>query len=40
MFRPPCKIYQCPEGDIFCEKCRTLPVCPKCREPLDGVLSR
>jgi len=41
--RPPMKIYQCPEGHIFCDECQSRPeltTCPECRVPLDGVKIR
>jgi len=42
--KPPCKIYQCPEGDIFCQNCKNetdkLEECPKCGIGLTGQLSR
>jgi len=41
--RPPCKIYQCPEGDLLCEYCsqeKTRRFCPKCGISLAGALSR
>jgi len=40
--RPPCKIYQCPEGDILCENCKPPKVlyCPRCRSSLEGTMSR
>ena len=42
-FRAPCKIYQCPEGDLLCEYCveeKTRSYCPKCGISLAGALSR
>ena len=42
-FRAPCKIYQCPEGDLLREYCveeKTRSYCPKCGISLAGALSR
>jgi len=30
LLRPPHKIYQCTNGDLFCSSCRGKPVCPAC----------
>ena len=41
--RPPLKVFQCPEGHIFCEICERRPElinCPECRVPLLGVKIR
>jgi len=41
--RPPCQIYQCPEGDLLCEYCtqeKTRKFCPKCGISLAGPLTR
>jgi len=42
---PPTKIYQCPEGDLICEKCRgssgaRIECCPACQVELAGMVSR
>eukprot|EP00090_Calanus_glacialis_P045589 TRINITY_DN8561_c0_g1_i1.p1 TRINITY_DN8561_c0_g1~~TRINITY_DN8561_c0_g1_i1.p1 ORF type:complete len:373 (-),score=96.36 TRINITY_DN8561_c0_g1_i1:46-1164(-) len=40
---PPTKIYQCPEGDLFCQKCKDLSgleICPDCGVGLAGQMSR
>jgi len=42
---PPTKIYQCPEGDLICEKCKgggktRLETCPACKVELAGMISR
>jgi len=41
--KPPVQIFQCPEGHIMCGDCANRPeleVCPQCRMPLDGQISR
>jgi len=41
--RPPLKVFQCPEGHIFCEICERRPEltsCPECRVSLVGVKIR
>ena len=42
--KPPCKIYQCPEGDLLCQKCKdridSTTVCPRCQSGLLGQVSR
>ena len=41
--KPPLKVFQCPEGHIFCEECRNrseMTTCPECRISLDGVYIR
>jgi len=42
--KPPCKIYQCPEGDLLCQKCKemteSLTTCPRCHSGLVGQVSR
>lgn len=41
--KPPLKVFQCPEGHIFCEICQSRPeltTCPECRVPLEGVQIR
>ena len=38
--KPPTKVFQCPEGHIFCEICKLRPemtCCPECRVSLVGV---
>jgi len=42
---PPTKIYQCPEGDLICDKCKgggktRLETCPACKVELAGMISR
>jgi len=42
---PPTKIYQCPEGDLICDKCKgggktRLETCPACKVDLAGMISR
>jgi len=41
--KPPLKIYQCPEGDLLCQKCKEQPdltKCPDCGVELAGQISR
>merc|ERR1711915_353913 len=41
--KPPLKIYQCPEGDLLCQKCKEHPdltKCPDCGMELAGQISR
>ena len=41
--RPPLKVFQCPEGHVFCEDCSRRPemtFCPECRVSLEGVTIR
>ena len=42
--KPPCKIYQCPEGDLLCQNCKdrtdSLTTCPRCQSGLVGQVSR
>merc|ERR1712025_159037 len=39
--KPPLKIYQCPEGDLLCEKCKPkIRSCPECGINLEGKISR
>ena len=43
VLRPPCRIFQCPEGHILCENCKENPAivhCPQCRVPLERNCSR
>eukprot|EP00092_Neocalanus_flemingeri_P007076 GFUD01007645.1.p1 GENE.GFUD01007645.1~~GFUD01007645.1.p1 ORF type:complete len:318 (+),score=91.98 GFUD01007645.1:69-956(+) len=38
--KPPTKVFQCPEGHIFCETCKMRPemtCCPECRVSLAGI---
>jgi len=38
--KPPTKVFQCPEGHIFCEVCKARPemtCCPECRVSLEGL---
>jgi len=41
--KPPLKVFQCPEGHVFCEICKARPemtYCPECRVSLVGVQIR
>jgi len=41
--KPPIQVWQCPEGHIICGRCAARPellVCPQCRQPVDGKMSR
>jgi len=42
--KPPCKIFQCPEGDLLCQTCKDRigqdTLCPRCQCGLFGQVSR